>query len=135
MTKFGHLWVSVGVGGDAGNSSLELDNELNLVKMIIFPIPICCKRPVILIFPPGMLAMLIDVAAGSNDYGDHQQRHNCVEHLIMIIMTMTIMTMRMMMMMYQQSWRELRCNFRDGWQGFRIGNSWLPGENAVAACS
>ena len=31
-----HLWVSVGVGGEAGNSSLELDNELNLDKVIRF---------------------------------------------------------------------------------------------------
>ena len=51
------------MGGEAGNSSLELDNELNLVKMFIFPIPICCKPSVILIFPPGMLAVLIDIAS------------------------------------------------------------------------
>ena len=53
----------------------------------------------IITLPPGMLAVLIDIAAGSNDYGNYQERDDCVQHLVIIIMIMIMIMIMMMMMM------------------------------------
>ena len=53
----------------------------------------------IITLPPGMLAVLIDIAAGSNDYGNYQERDNCVQHLVIIIMIMIMIMIMMTMIM------------------------------------
>ena len=50
--------------------------------------------------PPGVLAVLIDLAAGANDDSNYQKRDNCVEHLVIIMMIMmTTMILTIMMTM------------------------------------
>ena len=52
--------------------------------------------------PPGVLAVLIDIAAGTDYYSNHQQRDDCVEHLMimrarmrrMVKMVTVMMTMK-----------------------------------------
>ena len=36
------------------------------------------------IIQPGVLAVLIDIAAGTDYYSNHQQRDDCVEHLMIM---------------------------------------------------
>ena len=72
----------------------------------------------IITLPPGMLAVLIDIAAGSNDYGNYQERDNCVQHLVIIMMIMmtTMMIMIIMIMISMMTTSIVmttRCNFRD----------------------
>ena len=37
---------------------------------------------------PGVLAVLIDIAAGTDYYSNHQQRDDCVEHLMIMMVSM-----------------------------------------------
>ena len=38
--------------------------------------------------PPGVLAVLIDIAAGTDYYSNHQQRDDCVEYLMIMMVRM-----------------------------------------------
>ena len=68
--------------------------------------------------PPGVLAVLVDVAAGASDYSNYQERDNCVQHLVVIMMIMmtTMMIMIIMIMISMMTTSIVmtrRCNFRD----------------------
>ena len=56
-------------------------------KTIIHPTLRACNNMAITIttmIRPGVLAVLIDIAAGTDYYSNHQQRDDCVEHLMIM---------------------------------------------------
>ena len=101
---------------------IDMSYRMHIIDMLIdmpetFNISNSKEMPdTIITLPPGMLAVLIDIAAGSNDYGNYQQRDNCVQHLVIIMMIMmtTMMIMIIMISMMTTSIvMTMRCNFRD----------------------
>ena len=60
-------------------------------KTIIHPTLRACNNMAITIttmIQPGVLAVLIDIAAGTDYYSNHQQRDDCVEHLMIMMVRM-----------------------------------------------